>query len=397
MGGYDGRMSDDLQTVLGRIDEQRLIALLEEAVETYSPSFAEEPATQVFAARLEEAGISYVRQPVPPPDGPVTDQRANLIVELGPQPPELMWVGHVDTVPYMDDEENSIRLEDGILHGLGTADMKSGCAAIVEALVAVADSGLPLRRGLSVALVVGEEEYGDGSEALLERLTAPLTVIGEPTGLAACVNHFGYYESRLMARGTRAHAALPEVGASAIHAMLEWMQHVLERSRRVEFADRLVINFREIRGGTGLFAVAEQCEAAIDVHVPPGIAAEEVEELLEAARRQAAATHPGCELEWEQVYWAAGYANAPDDPLLRPLRSAYDRTALPWRPVAFRSHSDGNLFYQKGSLPVICGPGRLEVAHTRGEHVALDEVRRAARLYAALIYEACIRPDSAGA
>ncbi len=387
-------MSEDLQGLLGHIDDERLIALLSEAVEIYSPSFAEEPATQVFAARLEEAGISYIRQPVPPPDGPVTEQRANLLVELGPQPPQLMWVGHVDTVPYMDDEENSIRREGDVLHGLGTADMKSGCAAIVEALIATVESGLPLRRGLSVALVVGEEEYGDGSEALLRRVTAPLTVIGEPTGLAACVNHFGYYESRLMARGTRAHAALPEVGASAIHAMLEWMQRVLERSRSVEFADRMVINFREIRGGTGLFAVAEQCEAAIDVHVPPGIAAAEVEALLEAARSQAAATHPGCELGWEQVYWAAGYANAPDDPLLQPLRAAYRHNRMQWQPVAFRSHSDGNLFYQKGSLPVICGPGRLEVAHTRGEHVALAEVRQAARLYAALIYEACIGADA---
>jgi acetylornithine deacetylase len=76
---------------------------------------------------------------------------------------------------------------------------------------------------------------------------------------------------------------------------------------------------------------------------------------------------------------------------LLPLHRAFDVTGTPWEPAAFRSHSDGSLFHLKGSLPVICGPGRLEVAHTRHEHVSLQETQQAARLYAAMIYEACVR------
>ena len=44
-----------------------------------------------------------------------------------------MWVGHVDTVPLIDEEDQRMHVEGDILHGLGSADMKSGCAAIVEA------------------------------------------------------------------------------------------------------------------------------------------------------------------------------------------------------------------------------------------------------------------------
>jgi acetylornithine deacetylase len=102
-------------------------------------------------------------------------------------------------------------------------------------------------------------------------------------------------------------------------------------------------------------------------------------------------THPGCSLDSENLYWAPGYNNAPEDPLLVPLHRAFEDAGLEWSPTAFRSHSDGNLFYQKNSVPVICGPGRLEVAHTRAEHVSLQETRQAARLYAAMIYEACVR------
>jgi acetylornithine deacetylase len=384
-------MSSVLDAILDRIDPDRLEQLLTEAVEQYSPSYAEEPAMEVFAARLNECGIRYIRQPLPESGALGADHRANLIIELGPQPSALMWVGHVDTVPLIDEEEQRIHREGDILHGLGTADMKSGCAAIVEAVIALVQAGVAWRHGLTVALVVGEEEYGDGSEALLEWRTAPLTVIGEPTGLEPCVDHYGYYECLLRVRGSRAHAALPEMGASAIHGMLAWMQLILESGSEAYFAQGLTINLRQIQGGAGLFMVAEQCEAAIDIHAPPGVDRRAIDQLVEAAREQAQATHPRCELTYENLYWADGYANAPEDPLLGPLHRAFEAEGIAWAPAAFRSHSDGSLFHQKGSLAVICGPGRLEVAHTRHEHVSLRETRQAARLYAAMIYEACVR------
>jgi acetylornithine deacetylase len=381
-------MSTRLENILELIDDDQLITLLTEAVEQYSPSYAEEPAMHVFAERLRECGVRYMRQPLPAGSGPANEHRANLLIELGPQPSSMMWVGHVDTVPLIDEEDQRIHREGDILHGLGTADMKSGCAAIVEAVIAVVRSGAELKRGLTVALVVGEEEYGDGSEALLDWRTAPLTVIGEPTGLVPCVDHFGYYECLMTVQGARAHAALPEMGASAIHAMLAWMQQIMEAGG--ETTHGLTISPREIRGGAGLFMVAQQCEAAIDIHAPPGIDQVVIDRLIEQARDRAQATHPRCELQFENAYWATGYANQPDDPLLDPLRRAYHATGLDWAPAAFRSHSDGSLFHQKGSVPVICGPGRLEVAHTRHEHVSLQETLDAARLYAALIHAACV-------
>jgi len=385
-------MNDQLRTILDQIDDDKVVQLLSDAVEQYSPSYAEEPAMEVFAERLSECGIRYMRQPIPEEHGPAGDHRANLIIELGPQPSTMMWVGHVDTVPMVDEEQQRMHREGDVLHGLGTADMKSGCAAIVEAVVAVVHSGVKLQRGLTVALVVGEEEYGDGSEALLEWRTAPLTVIGEPTGLVPCVDHYGYYECLLTTRGARAHAALPEMGASAIHAMLAWMQQILESGGETYFADGLTISPRQISGGAGLFMVAEHCEAAVDIHAPPGVGKEAIDQLIEQAREKAQATHPRCGLDYENLYWATGYANLPEDPLLTPVRHAFDATGTDWSPAAFRSHSDGSLFHQKGSLPIICGPGRLEVAHTRHEHVSLQEARQAARLYAAMIYEACCTP-----
>ncbi len=378
-----------LNTVLERIDCARLRTLLIDTVNQYSPSYAEEAVIEIFAEALDRAGIVYRMQAVSASPGDVG--RANILVELGPGPPELMLVGHVDTIPFWGDveEEYAAEVDGDILWGLGTADMKSGCVAMVEAVIAAVESGMKFERGFCLALVVGEEDYGDGSEALLAEITAPLTIIGEPTGLKPCIEHYAYMESRLTSQGTRAHAALPDVGANAIHAMLTWILQIVEEVNELPSAEQIALNPREIRGGGSLFVIAEHCESDLDMHLGPNVDHPAVLAAIERARCTALETHRECSLEYEQVYFAPAYAIKAEDERLNPLRRAFESSGVEWAPTAFRSHSDGNMFFQEGVLPIVCGPGQLEVAHTRHEHVHFSQVEDAAKLYAALIYEVC--------
>lgn len=376
-------------SVCDSLSFDRVDRLLEAAVNHYSPPYAEEPATRVFARYLEDAGIPYQRQPVVGGADTGGGSRANLIVRLGPQPPDLLWLGHVDTVVAMDEEHASASLENGVLYGLGSADMKSGCAAALEAARALHDSGAELTRGLCVALVVGEEEYGDGAEALSEVVSAPLAVVGEPTGLVPCLEHYGYVECELSASGARAHAALPEVGSSAIHAMMDWLLGILDARRDLDRPEQIAFNPRAIQGGGDMFAVAERCHASLDVHFSPGLRRDLIQEVLEASRLASLERHPGCGLQSEQLYAARGYEVDRAERALAPVWEAFSSLDLDPAPGVFRSHSDASPLHARGVVPVVCGPGRLEVAHTPTEHVALSEVHRAAELYAAIFEHVC--------
>ncbi len=364
----------------------RMIDLLEEAVGEYSPSYAEGPALRLFARALSRADVPFERQFVPGRD---TDaERANLIAHLGPEPAALLWVGHVDTVPLSDGADLRSEIEDDLLYGLGTADMKGGCAAIIEVLAAVVESGVELRRGLDVALVVGEEETGDGAAVMAEELSAPVVIIGEPTGLEPCVEHCGYLELALDVEGQRAHAALPDVGASAIHAMLAWLTRIMDGLSTLTEAGSAYLSIRGIRGGSKLFAVADHCEAHLDVHLIPGIDPGTIESVIEQARAAVAGDHASCRFESRREHWDAGYRAPPAG--YDALADAFADAGEPWRPTLFRSHSDAPLIRATQLPPIICGPGRLEVAHRSDEHVSLTEVERAARLYAALVHQLCI-------
>jgi acetylornithine deacetylase len=267
--------------------------------------------------------------------------------------------------------------------------MKSGCAAALEALRALMASEAKLRHGLCIALVVGEEEYGDGAEALFDAVSAPLALVGEPTGLAPCLEHFGYVECELTAAGARAHAALPEVGSSAIHAMMDWLLAILDERRELQRPERLALNPRSIQGGSDMFAVAERCRASLDVHFAPEVGLEVIDGVLEQARRQSLGRHAGCTLESERLYAARGYRVEPTHEALGPVRTAFAELDRPFEGRTFRSHSDASPLFHRGTIPVVCGPGRLEVAHTPDEHVDLAEVHRAAELYAALFHAVC--------
>ncbi|MDR3671298.1 MAG: M20/M25/M40 family metallo-hydrolase [Holophaga sp.] len=360
----------------------RLRLLLEDSVRVYSPSYAEAPVAELFAARLEQAGL--VVEWIPVASSGAT--RHNLLVRIGPQPASMMWVGHMDTIEAVHGFK-APRMEGDVLYGLGAADMKSGCAAMVEAVIAMHQSGLPLARGLCLALVVGEEEYGDGALALIESVRAPLVIVGEPTDLLPCTAHNGYLECQLTAQGSRAHAAMPEFGANAIHAMLSWILAIFDALLVPELAGQVVANPREIQGGSTLFVVPAACPAMIDVHWRPGIERQTVSEALERARRVALRDHPLCGLSAEVTFSSMGYRNPPESPLLAPFWRALAAAGLPGTPSVFRSHSDAAVFQAAGSLSVVCGPGRLEMAHSPEEQVAMTQVEQAARLYAALAWE----------
>jgi acetylornithine deacetylase len=181
---------------------------------------------------------------------------------------------------------------------------------------------------------------------------------------------------------------VPEFGANAIHAMLSWLLAIFDALLAPGLAGQVVANPREIQGGSTLFVVPAACQAMLDVHWRPGIDPRDVAEAMERARRVALANHPQCGLSAEATFSSMGYSNPPEAPDLAPLWRALTACGLPAAPGVFRSHSDAAVFQAAGAMAVVCGPGRLEMAHSPEEQVSLAQVEQAARLYAALAREA---------
>lgn len=91
-------------------------------------------------------------------------------------PVRLLLTGHMDTVFAADHPFQSLRwLEDGVLNGPGTADMKGGISVILAALTALEASPLASRVGYDVLINSDEETGSHASARLIAELAAGKT------------------------------------------------------------------------------------------------------------------------------------------------------------------------------------------------------------------------------
>ncbi|MFH1091137.1 MAG: M20/M25/M40 family metallo-hydrolase [Pseudomonadota bacterium] len=353
------------------IKPQRLRQLLRRLLDIYSPSGKEEGVVDYLFTYLKRHGLPVVRQEV-------DENRENLIVSPAGSEAEAAYIGHMDTVTAYDLEDFGYEEEGGLIIGLGAADMKGGCAAMIEAFICLQEEGfkdIPL----ALALVVGEEEEGDGAAQLVKDFHFPWAVIGEPTGLSPCLSHYGYLETHLTTQGRKLHASLANRGRNAVEDMLRILIRLtryLENQR-----EEVVYNIRDLFSSGSGYVVPDGCEAYLDLHLPPSAPVAEItlemENLLVQERR--AYEELEATLHFDTV--EAGYILPEKGPLVEALKAVYQERALTWQPLAFPSHSDANQLWSAGVKPIIMGPGRLEQAHRPEESVSLAEVQTAAEIY----------------
>ena len=185
-------MSVDVTTeaLAAFIDERQaeLIDFVCELVATPSPSPPgdERAAAGLVADRLRALGVAQVEVASLVPERPNVLGR---VLGRG-QGPTLMLCGHLDTKPPGDlgawkTPPWDPVVDNGVLTGLGSADMKGAVGAMVYAAAAVAEVGTDGM--LALAFTADEEAGGQfGARWLADEglLQADACVIGEPSGIS---------------------------------------------------------------------------------------------------------------------------------------------------------------------------------------------------------------------
>jgi len=354
-----------------KVNPKRLHQLLRKMVNIYSPPGKENDLTDFMYSYLKRHGLPVVRQPV-------DEDRHNLVVEPDDIEAQTVFMGHIDTVEAYDLDSYEFRQEEDAAFGLGTADMKSGCAAMVEAFVTLWENGyahLPV----ALALVVGEEESGDGAQRLTREYDFSTAIVGEPTDLGPCLSHYGYLEIQLLTRGRRMHASLapqaPNAAKSMLHLLLDFIQYFDGTISDV------VYNLRDLTTSQSGFAVPDYCEAWIDLHLPALTDMGNLTFDLEEVHARYAKANPESESSIHFCTIHSGYELPQRGPFVELLKKVYKRHKFDFVPASFPSHSDANILWAAGIKPILLGPGKLEKAHTAEESVHLPQVFQAAQMY----------------
>ena len=249
---------------------------------------------ELLISRLETAGFEIERMRF----GKVDNFWA---VHRGGDGPLLCFAGHTDVVPPGPREKWSSDpfepvVRDGLLYGRGSADMKSGVAAMTTAALEFVGA----RRNYpgAIGFVITSDEEGpsvDGTQRVVDALRgrgqrADYCVVGEPSsqqvfGDTVRIGRRGSLSGRLSVQGIQGHVAYPDRALNPIHAVFPAFAELAARRWDEGNAHFPPTSFQvsNIQSGTGASNVIP---GELDGAVQPALGAGPDTRRTEARRRR---------------------------------------------------------------------------------------------------------------
>jgi acetylornithine deacetylase/succinyl-diaminopimelate desuccinylase family protein len=321
-----------------------------------------------------------------------------LLAELGPGGPAFYLHGHYDVVPATAGDQFTPRVEQGRLYGRGSADMKSGLAAMVHAMGALHDCGLP-RQGRVVLVAVPDEETGGGLGAewlgrsgLLERGAAG-AIVGEPTSGQIWIGHRGAFSLRITVHGRGAHGILQHEGVNAFEGMLQVARELQMLKAEVERRET-ALPIEPEAARRSILMIGGECSSGYTFNTVPARASFTIdrrtnpEEDFEAEKRRLLALidhlrGQGVEIDLEVLQEGESSSTDADSDLVRTLSGAVEAVTGAAPRLTLCPGLVESRFYRRLGVPALTyGPGLLELAHSPREYVEVAQLVDAAAIYA---------------
>jgi LysW-gamma-L-lysine carboxypeptidase len=361
------------------------VALLEQMLRIPSLSGQEGDLAHFLVEQMRSLGFhSYV------------DEAGNAVGEAGVGP-EIVLLGHIDTVPGVV----PVRVEGGRLYGRGAVDAKGPFATFVAAAARLAARGGLRARLVLVGAVEEEAASSKGAHYAVGRYAPQACVIGEPSGWDRLT--LGY-KGRLLVEGRweqpMAHSAGREA-AVAERAVAFWNAlagYCTARNHgKALLFDQLLPSLRAIHSGSD--GLSDWAELTIGIRLPPDAdpdaLAAELAQLAENNGRRA--TDDGRDsaagpLERRPTLRFRGgcpaYRGDKNNALVRAFLKGVRSVGGSPGFLLKTGTSDMNVVGPAWGCPILAyGPGDSSLDHTPGEHVPIDEYLRAIDVLAAALAE----------
>ncbi|PUA79430.1 succinyl-diaminopimelate desuccinylase [Nocardioides currus] len=300
------------------------------------------------------------------------NRRGNTVVartDLG-RDERVVIAGHIDTVPLNDNlparrEETP---DGGILHGLGTCDMKGGDAVMLKL---AADVTEPNR---DITFIFYEAEEVDSVHNGLRKLaesdpdlvTADFAILMEPSNAAVEAGCQGTMRVDVRTTGERSHSARSWKGVNAIHKAAPVLARLNEYVARQPVIDGLTyhegLNATGIRGGVAGNVIPDECVVEVNFRFAPDRSEADAEAFVRDF-------FEGFDVTVTDM--AAGALPGLDRPAAQAFLAAVGGEAAPkfgWTDVA--------RFTALGVPAVNFGPGDPMFAHKQDEHVPMEHITR---------------------
>lgn len=401
-------MENDVNSrIANYISEREITELLAELVSFPSHDGIENQETAVARYIYD----FFVREGFEAELIPVVDGRCNVIATMkgtgGGR--TLLFTGHTDTVPPYDmPDPYHVKIVDGNMYGRGTSDMKAGLACMMIAMAAIRRSGVFFTGDLVFAALIDEEAKSLGTRAWLKNCSClpDAAIVSEPTNMEICVGHRGLEWFEFTFHGKTVHGGRQKEGINAIRKATMFINRLesdliprIESKTPHPIIGSPSMNYGLIRGGTQPSTVAGECVLQLDRRWIPTESFQDVLQEYQQIIDELSNEDPKFKADikvMEISYMDEDYVHEamdtnPEEPVVKTAEKAIEEVTGEKAVIrSFTAWSDGGLINYYGKVPtIVLGPGELEYAHSAVEHIAIDSLVPAARIFASIACEFC--------
>jgi LysW-gamma-L-lysine carboxypeptidase len=348
--------------------------LLMDMLKIYSPSGQEKLLASYLAKVMENLGYDTS-----------IDTVGNVRGLRGEGRPVVVLCSHMDTVP----GQIPVRLDGDYIWGRGAVDAKASLAAMIAAGATMEP---PQGHGTILAIgVVDEEGASLGVKHLVkERLQADYAIFGEPSGLGnITIGYKGRLQLKIRCSTVSGHAASPWAFENAIEGAYRLylrLREILEALAPPSKGDRyrsVSVCITGIRGGEAPNVVPGNCEATIDVRLPPSIRVSEALRVVDDALKAFGMENSKAKVSRDLEESSEAFEVPEDSSLVQALSNAIE-AILGTKPKFLRKTGTGdmNLFGMELGIPCVTyGPGESRLGHTPREHISIQEFLTSIHVY----------------
>lgn len=318
----------------------------------------------------------------------------NLWARRGDASPVLCFAGHTDVVPPGDEQlwssapfEPTLRA--GCIYGRGSADMKSGLAAMIIAIERFVTAHP--EHGGSIAMLITSDEEGrarDGTLKVVERLTErgeriDWCVLGEPSSESALgdivrIGRRGSLSGILTVRGVQGHVAYPQLADNPIRRFAPVLDelHRIEWDQGNDYFPPTSFQVVDVRAGIGAPNVTP---GELSARFNFRYSTEWTHETLRARVERIFESH---EIDYELNWHLSGepFLTRPGRLIDAVSKAVAENTGRKPELSTGGGTSDGRFISPAGVDVVELGPVNASI-HKVDEHVRADDVLGLTRMY----------------
>lgn len=392
------------QQIVEYIDSHReeIICYFQRAVQTKSYTTQEQECAEYLIEQMRAWGLDTVDTVEKEPG------HINVVATYGGEKegPNLIFNGHLDVLPEGLESAWKVpafsgEIIDGELWGRGSVDMKGGTFGSFLAGAIVKQLGVPVKGKAIFTAVCDEQICGErGIRYLLDSgyLTREheddMGVNCEPTNLThIVVANKGVLRGDVTFYGKTAHGARPWLGVNAIEHANEFMTRIRALNERLAVMEHPLLHcphvlLAMIEGGRATNVVPDYCKVTITKRLLPCETYEgsvqEYQNILDTMKAEDPTVNAQLHI-WEE--YRPPVEIPTDTDIIKYVSEASAKVR--GEDVQFRGGEGGtdasHVVHRLGIPMIVYGPGDVSMCGAPNEHVPVEDLIRAVKIYALTI------------